>query len=260
MVALAANLSMLWPDRPFLERFAAARKAGFDAIEYLFPYDHPSATIKAQLEQHRLKQVLFNAPPGDWDAGERGFACHPKRQNEFAETIDKALDYAKALECRYLHVMAGIQPDDKSIYALLEVYVTNLKEAAKRCAKAGVTVLIEPINQRSMPGYFLHDFATAERALASADEPNIALQFDIFHAQIIQGDLAHTLARLMPSIRHVQIAGVPDRHEPDSGELNIGYLFAKLDALGYAGHVGCEYVPAGDTDKGLVWRKQFRLG
>jgi len=258
MPRFAANLSMMFQELPFLERFAAARAAGFTAVEFLFPYDFAAADIAQRLKDNGLQQVLFNAPPGDWTAGERGLAALPGREAECRAGIDRALDYAAVLGNRLVHVMAGLLPAGVDRARARDTYLGNLAHAAEQAAKAGVTILIEPINPRDMPGYFLNrqDDAQAIRQAIGAD--NLKVQFDCYHCQIVEGDVSKTFERDFAGIGHVQIAGVPDRHEPDLGELHYPYLFERFDALGYDGWIGCEYRPRGDTSAGLEWLRKLR--
>ena len=260
MPRFAANLSMLYNELPFLDRFEAAAADGFQAVEYLFPYAFDAAELAARLNAHGLQQVLFNAPPGDWDGGERGLACLPGREVEFHQGIDRALAYAQALNCPRVHVMAGLVPPDASPDATRTTYIFNLRQAARRAAQAGVTLLIEPINPRDMPGFFLSRQDQAHALVAEIGEPNVKVQMDLYHAQIVEGDLAMKIRQYLPTGRvgHIQIAGVPERHEPDVGELHHPYLFALLDDLGYDGWIGCEYRPRrgavpGGTSAGLGW-------
>jgi hydroxypyruvate isomerase len=264
MPRFAANLSLLYPELDFLDRFQAAAHDGFEAVEYLFPYAWPKEALAARLQAAGLQQVLFNAPPGDWDAGERGLACLPGRVAEFRAGFVQALDYAAALHCPRIHVMAGLAPAAAHA-ALQATYASNLRWAAMQAALQGVTVLIEPINQRDMPGYFLSHQAQAHATVVAVGAPNLKVQMDLYHCQITEGDVAMKLRQYLPSGRvgHLQIAGVPERHEPDSGELNYPYLFALLDALGYDGWVGCEYRPrrgaqARGTSDGLGWLAPYR--
>lgn len=255
MPKFAANLSFLFADRPFPERFAAAAAAGFAGVEYLFPYDYPAGEVAGWLGAAGLSQVLFNLAPGDWAAGERGLACLPGRQGEFAESVAQAVDYALALDCPRVHCMAGLRPAGVSESLLHDTYVANLRHAADAFARIGATVSIEPINSRvDMPGYWLDSIVAAERLLDDIGRDNVALQFDIYHAQIIQGDLWPTLSRLLPRIAHIQVADHPGRHEPGTGEINYPFLFKALDAAGYAGWIGCEYKPLAGTEAGLGWR------
>lgn len=260
MPKFAANLSFLYQELPFMARFAAAARDGFRAVEYLFPYDYPAADIAAQLAEHGLQQVLFNAPPGAWATGERGLACLDGRQPEFRAGIARALDYAGALGCVRLHVMAGLLPAGQTRDALQAVYLDNLRWAAAAAAPYGVTLLVEPINLRDMPGYFLNRQDHAHQLLLAVGAPNLKVQMDLYHCQIVEGDVSMKLRQYLPTGRvgHIQIASVPARHEPDEGELNYSHLFALLDELGYDGWVGCEYrprlgaVPDG-TSAGLGW-------
>lgn len=252
MPRFAANLSMLYREVDFPARFALAAADGFTAVEYLFPYDHAPEQLAALLRAHGLQQVLFNAPPGDWDAGERGLACIAGREAEFLAGIERALEYARQLACPRIHVMAGIVPAAGKAHA---TYVANLRAAAALAAPRGVTLMIEPINGRDMPGYFLQRQDQAHALLDEIGAANVQVQMDLYHCQIAEGDLATKLRQYLPTGRvgHLQIAGVPGRHEPDVGEIHYPYLFALLDALGYAGWVGCEYLPAGATSAGLGW-------
>jgi len=247
MPRFAANLSMMFTEQPFLERFDAAATAGFEAVEFLFPYAFPAGEIRGALDRNGLALALFNAPPGDWEGGERGLASLKGRRSEFRDSINRALDYASVLLPGRLHVMAGLAqgPDARARY------VENLAWAAE--AAAGLGLCIEPINSRDIPGYHLNTSTDALVVLDAVGAENLGLQFDLYHAQIMEGDLTRRLERLMPRIAHIQIAGVPDRHEPDTGEVNYPHLFATLDRLGYDGYVGCEYRPASRTEEGLRW-------
>ncbi len=255
MPRLAANLSMMFTEVPFLDRFAQAGAAGFEAVEYLFPYEYPAAEIRARLDRHGLRQVLFNAPPGDWSRGERGIACLPGREAEFREGIARALDYAAALSCPLLHVMAGIAPPGVAPDTLTARYGANLAWAVERARGSGIRIVLEPINRRDMPGYFLHRLDQAVALIAAVGEAG--LQFDIYHCQVSEGDLTRRLETHFPHIAHIQIADVPDRHEPGTGEIGWKTIFGRIDALGYAGYVGCEYRPAGETVAGLAWRQKY---
>lgn len=254
MPKFAANLSFLFAEQPFPERFGRAAAAGFAGVEYLFPYAWPAAEIAGWLRDAGLQQVLFNLPPGDWAAGERGIACLPGREKEFAAGVEQALAYAEALGCRRVHCMAGLRPAGVDEARLTATYVANLRHAADRFAALGASVLIEPINSRiDMPGYWLDDVGRAFSLCAAVDRDNVRVQLDLYHAQIIQGDLARTIAANLDRIGHIQIADNPGRHEPGSGEINYPFLFALLDRLGYAGWVGCEYQPMTTTEAGLAW-------
>lgn len=254
MPKFAANLSFLFTEEPFPERFGRAAAAGFKGVEYLSPYEHSPAEIAGWLNEHGLEQVLFNLPAGNWAAGERGLACHPWRRDEFVDSVELALDYAVKLDCRRLHCLAGLRPPGYDEAELEATYIANLRFAADRLATIGAELMIEPINSRiDMPGYWLNDVAKALVLLEAIGRSNVHLQYDIYHAQIIAGDLARTLEANIERIGHIQIADNPGRHEPGSGEINYAYLFALLDRLGYDGWVGCEYRPATTTAAGLSW-------
>ncbi|HZX28087.1 MAG TPA: hydroxypyruvate isomerase [Telluria sp.] len=254
MPRLAANLSLLFPEQPFLDRFARARAAGFDAVEFQFPYAFPAAEIADAARAAQVAIVLHNLPPGDWARGERGLACDPARQGDFARSVDLALAYAQTLGVPRLHCMAGLPPPGADREAVRRTYVANLRHAAKQAAGAGIALLIEPLNQFDVPGYFLATPAQAAAIIADVGAPNLKLQCDLYHWQRIQGELAATVRALFPLIGHVQIADNPGRHEPGTGEINYPFLLDLLDELGYDGWVGCEYVPRGDTLAGLAWR------
>ena len=251
MPRFAANLSMMFNEVAFLDRFAAAAEAGFDAVEFLFPYDHPAETIAERLEANGLRQALFNLPPGDWPAGDRGLAALPQRRAEFRQSVKLAIAYARTVGAPNLHMMAGIA--DRSDAAARASYRYALLHAADAAAEAGVNLLIEPINRRDMPGYFLDDFNFAIELITQLGHPNVRLQFDIYHRQILQGDVLRGLELLMPIIGHIQVASVPKRHEPGTGELDDFRIFRALDEFGYQGFVGCEYRPAAGTVEGLGW-------
>jgi len=251
----AANLSMMFNERPFLERFAAASQSGFTAVEYLFPYDHPAELVGETLRAAGLEQALFNLPPGDWSKGERGMAALPERKAEFRASVETAVRYGRAIGTPLLHLMAGIA--DPRSQAAQAAYLDALKFAADAAAAAGIGVVIEPINSRDMPGYFLNDFERAAEIITQVDRRNVGLQFDIYHRQVMRGDVTTALKAFMPLIRHVQVASVPDRHEPGTGELDDFRVLRLLDELGYHGYVGCEYRPEGDTLSGLSWLAAF---
>lgn len=253
MPKFSANLSMLFTEVPFLERFGEAARAGFRGVEFLFPYEFPAATIRAELDAHGLELVLFNMPPGDWVKGDRGIACDPKRVGECRDGLAKAIDYAKALGCSKLHIMAGIAPKGVSAEAMHDAYVGNVRFAGEAIAAQGMSLMLEAINVRDVPGFYLN---TSRQALAVIDEvklPNVFFQFDTYHMQVMEGDLSHTLRTHLAKIGHVQIADTPGRHEPGTGEINYPFVFSLLDELGYTGWVGCEYRPATTTEAGLVW-------
>ncbi|MGF1627611.1 MAG: 2-oxo-tetronate isomerase [Alphaproteobacteria bacterium] len=257
MPRLAANLSMLFNEHDFLDRFAAAAKAGFRGVEFLFPYAWPAEQLAERLHENGLSQALFNMPPGDWDAGDRGMGCIAERHGEFQDGVEQAIAYAGALGCPTIHAMAGIAPVGVAREALTETYVENLKFAAARCAEAGLTVVIEPINSRDMPGFFLNTSAQGLDILARVGVANAKLQYDIYHMQVMEGDLAPTIAEALPMIGHMQLADTPGRHEPGSGEINYQFLLPEIDRLGYSGWIGCEYRPAGETVAGLGWAKRW---
>ena len=261
MPRFAANLSMMYTEHAFLDRFAAAAADGFDAVEFLFPYAHPAAEIASRLTEHGLQQVLFNAPPGDFENGERGIACLHARRDEFRRgLLEQALPYALALQCPRLHVMAGLMPPGVERAELREVYLDNLAWAAHEAAAVGVELLIEPINKRDMPTYLLNRQDDAHETLDAVGAPNLKVQMDLYHCQIVEGDVAMKLRKYLPTQRvgHLQIAGVPDRHEPDLGELHHPYLFALIDELGWHGHIGCEYRPRAGTSAGLGWLRAWQ--
>lgn len=258
MPRFAANLSMMFQEHAFGDRFAAAARAGFEAVEFLFPYEHPPEEVAGWLTASGLTQALFNLPPGDWAKGERGLASLPGREAEFRDGVATALRYAEALGCRTLHAMAGLLPGGAERKERERLYVENLRHAARACAARGITLLIEPINTRDMPGYLLSYQDQARRVIEAAGEPNLKLQLDLYHCQIMEGDLARHIREYLPLVGHVQVAGVPGRHEPDVGEVNYPFLFDLLDELGYAGWVGCEYRPRGRTEDGLGWFQPYR--
>jgi hydroxypyruvate isomerase len=270
MPRFAANLSFLYQELPFLDRFEAAARDGFKAVEYLFPYAWPASEISARLRDNDLQQALFNAPPGGtdvnsfaaaWDSGTRGIACLPGREAQFRTGFSAALRAAEALSCRQVHVMAGLAPAEAKASDLQAAYVKNLRWAAGEAAKDGLDVLIEPINTRDMPGFYLSRQAAAHAVIAEAGASNLKVQMDLYHCQIMEGDLAMQLRQYLPTgaVGHLQIAGVPERNEPDTGEINYAYLFALIDRLEFPGWIGCEYRPAdntpGGTSRGLGWMR-----
>ncbi|MCA0239253.1 MAG: hydroxypyruvate isomerase [Proteobacteria bacterium] len=257
MPKFAANLTMLFNEAPFLDRFALARKAGFDAVEFLFPYAWPAAEIRARLDAQRLQLVLHNLPAGDWDAGERGIACLPDRVSEFRDGVGRAIDYAKALGVPQLNCLAGKAPADVPAAELRRTLVGNLRYAAAELAAAGLKLLVEPINTYDIPGFYLCRSAQTIDILDEVGASNAYLQYDIYHLQRMEGELAATIERLLPRIAHIQLADNPGRHEPGSGEINYRYLFALLDRIGYRGWIGCEYKPAASTEAGLGWLQQL---
>src|SRR6516165_10678114 len=255
MPRFAANLTMMFNEVAFLDRFEAAAKAGFTAVEFLFPYEHAPDEIGKRLKANGLTQALFNLPPGDWAAGEKGFAALPARFADLQQSLVTALPYAQATGVKRLHLMAGIA--ERSDHKAVEAFYKSVAYAAEFFAPHGLDVVIEPINPRNVPGYFLNDFRFAADLIRELKVPNLKLQFDIYHCQILHGDVTMHLRAMMPITGHVQIASIPSRHEPDGEELNYPYLFAELDRLAYGGFVGCEYNPRGATTDGLGWFRPY---
>lgn len=253
MLKFDANISQLYLEHSFMDRFAAAAADGFTGVEYRGPYGESKELLAEKLAETGLEQVLFNLPAGDWDAGERGIACLPGRQNEFRDGLDLAIDYATALGCRRLNCLAGLMPAGHSYAALEAVLVDNLRYAANRLAPLGIKLQLEALNSNDLPGCLVSSTDQYEAIAAKVGSANLFLQYDFYHMQIMQGDLMATFERLQSQISHVQIAGNPGRHEPDSGEINYGFIFAELERLGYDGWVGCEYVPRSTTSAGLGW-------
>ncbi len=274
MPKFAANLSLMYNERPFLDRFEAAALDGFKAVEFLFPYAWPAAELQARLKHWGLQQVLFNAPPGGadyaamltaWERGDRGTAAMPGREAEFRAGITYALHYAQQLGCPQVHVLSGTLPQGMERESLKPLVVANLQWAAAEAAKVGVTLLLEGINQRDMPRYFLNRQDHAHELIAAVGATNLKAQMDLYHCQVVEGDVAMKLRKYLPTgnVAHIQIASVPDRQEPDGGELNYDYLFGLIDELGYTGWVGCEYRPRlgtvpNATREGLKWRAAWR--
>lgn len=256
MPRLAANLSTLFKELPFLERFQAARRAGFRAVEYQFPYDFPAADVAAAARDADMQVVLHNTP-ADSQRGDFGLGCVPGREPEFRERLERAVDYAQAAGCRRLHVMAGVMPPGAREGELHATFVENLKHAAHRLRAAGMLLLIEPVSERTARNYFLRSSAQAVAILDELATGNAFLQFDLFHMQLLQGNLAATIERLLPRIGHVQLADAPGRNEPGTGEINFDFLLAHIDRLGYSGWVGCEYNPLGETVEGLKWAQRY---
>lgn len=254
MPRFAANLSFLFQDIPFLDRFEAAARAGFRGVEFMFPYAHDAADIRARLDDNGLELVLFNLAPGHWDKGERGFTAIPGREDDFASAVDLALRYAEALGCKKLHAMAGLVDHG----ANRKTYIENLRLAADWAKPEGVEILIEPINTRDMPGYFLAHTHDARSVITEAGRENLALQFDCYHRHIMDGGVIEAIGEYKSLSRHYQCAAPPDRGEPDAGDLDYRAVFAAIDATGYTGWIGCEYKPRGDTVAGLSWLS--RLG
>lgn len=254
MPRFAANLSMLFTEQPFLERFAAAAAAGFKGVEYLFPYAWSASELANKLREHALQQVLFNLPPGDWDAGERGIACLPDRVEEFREGVFEALEYARALQCPRLNCLAGLRPDNLPETVAFETLVENLRFAADILAPENIVLTVEAINSRvDMPGFFLDNTAIAMAAIQAAGRDNLKLQYDIYHMQIMEGDLCRSLSELCPHIGHIQFADNPGRHEPGTGEIRFPHVFRHIDSLDYDGWVSAEYRPQSDTTSSLGW-------
>ena len=257
MPKFAANLTMMFNEVDFLDRFHAAATAGFKGVEYLFPYDYDAADLADKLRRHSLTQVLHNLPAGDWAAGERGIASHPDRVAEFQDGVDKAIEYAKALNCPQVNCLAGIKPQGVSDADIDATLISNLTFAADRLKAAGIRLLIEPINTIDIPDFAINYPSQARFLIEKVGSDNLFLQHDLYHMQIMQGDLARNIERNQDIIRHIQIADNPGRHEPGTGEINYPFLFKTLDDIGYDGWIGCEYIPAADTNEGLNWIKPF---
>ncbi|OJW76191.1 MAG: hydroxypyruvate isomerase [Sphingomonadales bacterium 63-6] len=257
MTKIAANLSLMFNEVEFLDRFGAAAGAGFRAVEFMFPYAYPAMNIARAARAAGVEIVLFNTPAGDWENGDRGIAAHPDREAECREGVMTALDYAKALDCKSLHLMAGKVPDT-DLAAARECLIGNARYAADLAAAQGIDILLEPINTRvDIPGYFYDTTSAVMEIIGEIDRPNVKLQYDAYHMQIMEGDLARTIERLLPSIGHIQIADNPGRNEPGTGEIAFDWLLQQIDALGYAGAIGCEYRPMGDTVEGLGWATRY---
>jgi hydroxypyruvate isomerase len=258
MPRFCANLGFLFTEVDFEQRFERASRAGFRGVEYMSPYEHPVATLQAYLAASGLTQVLFNLPAGDWAAGERGIACLPGREVEFRAGVAQAIDYAKALGCKQLNCLAGLAPAGVSEAQIRQTFAANLRYAAKALAAHDIRLLIEPINSRvDMPGFWLDTPAKALVLMDELAEPNLWLQYDIYHAQIMEGDLARTITANLAQIAHFQLADNPGRHEPGTGEINYPFLFDLLDRSGYTGWVGCEYRPLAGSEAGLLWAKNY---
>ncbi|AKG70633.1 MULTISPECIES: HPr family phosphocarrier protein [Serratia] len=257
MPKFAANLSMMFTEHSFLDRFDAAAAAGFKAVEFLFPYDYPADLLAEKLQQNGLQQVLFNTAPGDVGAGEWGLAALPGREQDARADIDRALEYAIALKCPNVHVMAGVVPPGEDIARYRETFISNIRYAADAFAPHGIKVLIEALSPPIKPNYLFSSQHQAAELVATIDRPNVFIQFDFFHAQLVDGNISNLIATLAGRYAHIQIASVPDRNEPDDGELNYPWLFAQLDKVGYQGWIGCEYKPRGETTAGLGWVKPY---
>lgn len=260
MPKLAANLSMLFTEDSFPERFAAAARAGFRYVEFQFPYEWEAPRLARSARDAGVEVVLHNLPAGDPARGELGIACLPGREGEFREGVELALEYARELRCPRLNCLAGIAPGGVDPAVLRATLVANLRYAAARLAEEHVVLLVEPLNTRSVPGFFLHHSAAAIELLDAAGAANLQLQYDIFHMQIMEGDLAHRIERLLPRIGHIQLADVPRRNEPGTGEINFPFLLRRIDSLGYEGWIGCEYNPSADTLSSLAWAKPYLRG
>jgi hydroxypyruvate isomerase len=257
MPRLAANLSMLFNELGFLERFAAARKAGFHAVEYQYPYDFSPGDVAAAAREAGVQVVLHNVPRGNAQSGDHGTACLPGREQDFRRDLERAVEYARAAGCPRLHCLAGVIPANADRAQLHATYVANLKHAAARLQREAMKLLIEPVSERTAKNYFLGGSAQAIATLDEVGAENAFLQYDFFHMQILEGNLAAKAERLLPRIGHMQVADAPGRHEPGTGEINFDFLFRHLDAIGYAGWIGCEYNPLGDTVEGLKWAKPY---
>jgi hydroxypyruvate isomerase len=253
MPKFAANLTMLFGELPFLDRFAAAKAAGFSGVEFLFPYDFEKAVLREQLQQHGLTQVLHNLPAGNWAAGERGIAIFADRVDEFRDGVLRAVDYATALDCHQVNCLVGIAPPDADLFECNEVLLKNLRFAAAALARERIRLLIEPVNTLDIPGFFLNRTEQAVQVISDVGSDNLAIQYDIYHMQVMEGDIARTLQKHLSRIAHVQLADNPGRNEPGTGEINYPFLFRHLDAIGYRGWVGCEYKPKTTTIDGLEW-------
>ena len=258
MPKFAANLTMMFADRPFLERFKAAADAGFRYVEYLWPYDYPAAELKALLDKHGLKQVLFNSAAGDTKNGEWGLTALPGRESEAQRDIDQALEYAIALQCPTVHIMAGVVPAGADRNAYLNTYIDNVRYASERFRPHDIHIVLEALSPQVKPNYLLKSQYDTLAAVEAIDRDNVRIQFDYYHAQNVDGQLSAMTKAMFARIGHIQIASVPDRHEPDEGEVNYPYIFALLDELGYAGYIGCEYNPRGKTEDGLGWFAAYR--
>ena len=254
MPKFSANLSMMFQEHAFLDRFIAAKDAGFDAVEFLFPYDFSPDELAKAVSENALDISVFNLFPGNWEAGERGLAALPGREADFRAAVERALPYADAMEAQRVHAMAGIAKPNEDAIA---TYLSNVSYAADTLGAAGLELLIEPINPRSMPGYFLSATDQAVALITNINHPSVRLQFDVFHHQITRGDVIYSLSEYKDIIGHIQIAGVPDRHEPDTGELNYDTVLRHIDQIDYSGWIGCEYVPRGKTQSGLTWLSNF---
>lgn len=257
MPKLAANLTMLFTELAFLDRFHAAAERGFKAVEFMFPYEYDARSLKQKLADHGLVQILHNLPAGNWAGGDRGIACLPNRVAEFEAAVEKAVEYAGVLGCQQLNCLSGIRPPDLTANEARETLIKNLRYAATRLKTAGIKLLIEPVNTRDVPGFFLSHTAQALDIIDAAGVDNVFLQYDVYHMQVMEGDLAPTIERHLDRIAHIQVADSPGRHEPGTGEINYSFLLGFLDRVGYSGWVGCEYLPARSTEAGLAWTTPY---
>jgi len=257
MPKFCANLTMLWNELDFMDRFAAAARAGFRGVEYLFPYDYPKERLAEQLQKHQLAQVLHNLPAGNWAKGERGIGCHADRVTEFQDGVDKAIEYATALGCKQVNCLAGIRPAHRDPIDAREVFIRNLQFAAPRLKAAGIKLLIEAINTRDIPGFFLNGTRQALDIITAVGSDNLFVQYDIYHMQIMEGDLARTIEANLKLIPHMQLADNPGRNEPGTGEINYQFLLRHIDRVGYQGWIGCEYKPKTTTEAGLGWIMEY---
>ncbi len=260
MPRLAANLSLLFTEVDFPARFAAAARAGFRCVEYQFPYAWAAPDVARRAAEAGVEVVLHNVPAGDFAKGDRGIACLPERVDEFRDGVARAIDYARAVHCPRLNCLAGVIPPDVARARYFDTLVENLAFAATQLKDAGIALMIEACNTRTIPGFFLHTTGQVLEAIDAAGADNAYLQYDIFHMQIMEGDLAHTIERLLPRIGHIQLADVPDRHEPGTGEINFPWLLEAIDRIGYSGAIGCEYNPRADTVAGLAWARPYLKG
>ena len=258
MPKFSANLSMLFSEVDFLDRFASAAKAGFKAVEYMFPYEWSKEELAGALESNQLEQVLFNLPAGDWAGGERGIACIPGRESEFKDGVESALAYAQALRCPTVNCLVGLTPEGVSTDRVRQILVDNLRFAAAALEEKGVQFMVEMLSHKAVPGFYLVQTRDALQLMEEVNHPNIKMQYDVYHMQIMEGNLIDTLTANMPRIGHIQIADNPGRHEPGTGEINYSNVFAAIDESGYKGWVGCEYAPAGTTEEGLGWMTPYR--
>jgi hydroxypyruvate isomerase len=257
MPKFCANLTLMFNEVEFLDRFDAAAKAGFTGVEYLFPYVAPAAAVAEKLNKAKLTQVLHNLPAGNWGAGERGIGCHSDRTAEFEDGVDKAIDYATALGCRQINCLAGIRQSGRDPNDAREMFIRNLQFAAPRLQAAGIKLLIEAVNTRDIPGFFLTNTSQAVDIIKAVGSDNLFVQYDIYHMQIMEGDLAPTIEKHLKLIAHMQLADTPGRHEPGTGEINYDFLLGHVDKIGYQGWIGCEYKPAAKTEEGLRWTKPY---